>query len=73
MTQQERIVQLERAVLYLARALNSTVYAIEAVGRGIDDPSRAPRGGVDASVIGEARHALKQAVDILSLEDAGVR
>ncbi|MFM7347740.1 MAG: hypothetical protein ACKO1J_20505 [Tagaea sp.] len=73
MTQQERIVQLERAVLYLAKALNGTVYALEAVGQSIDDPSRAPRQSVSSSVIGEAREALKKAVDLLSLEDASVR
>jgi hypothetical protein len=73
MTQEERIVQLERAVLYLAKALKRTVYALEAAGCSIDDPNRAPRESVSSSVIGEARDALKKAVDLLSLEDAGVR
>jgi hypothetical protein len=73
MTQEERIVQLERAVLYLAKALNGTVYALEAAGQAIDDKDRAPRQSVSPSIIGEARDALQKAVDLLSLEDAGVR
>jgi len=72
MTQEERIVQLERAVLYLAKALNKTIYALDGVAVAAEYPLRAPRGN-PADALPDAREALKAAVDLLSLEDVSGR